>query len=189
MNLRPEHHLLPSTLQAFLGRGRGPEIYFFFFSPVVARRIFSCIMQTVSCGMWGLVSCPGIKPWSPALGRQRFSHCTTREVLRNLHFKRAPQSLSMHVGLKLYLGKPSPNSSFPGSPFPNGIMGPACFLWPVFDGQKDIYCHPPPLEARSEWGALLRRNLRSPECAAYEAAAVGVLSILSDKEWSKWVAG
>ena len=35
---------------------------------VAAYRIFSFGMQTLSCGMWDLVSWPGIEPWPPALG-------------------------------------------------------------------------------------------------------------------------
>ena len=34
----------------------------------------------LSCGMWDLVPCPGIKPEFPALGVQSLSHWTTREV-------------------------------------------------------------------------------------------------------------
>ena len=32
------------------------------------QEIFSCSMQTLSCGMWDLVPWPGIKPRPPALG-------------------------------------------------------------------------------------------------------------------------
>ena len=47
-------------------------------SPILgACRIFSC-------GMWDLVSRPGIEPRHPALGAQSLSHWTTREVLRPL---------------------------------------------------------------------------------------------------------
>ena len=37
-------------------------------------------MRTLSCGMWNLTPCPGIKPASPALRAQILSHWTTREV-------------------------------------------------------------------------------------------------------------
>ena len=47
---------------------------------VAAHGIFSCSMWTLSCGMWGLVPWPGIKPGPPALGAQRCSHWTTREI-------------------------------------------------------------------------------------------------------------
>ena len=47
---------------------------------VMASRIFSCIMQTLSCGLWDLVPWPGIRPGSPALGAQSLNHWTTREV-------------------------------------------------------------------------------------------------------------
>ena len=44
------------------------------------QEIFSCSMQTLSCGMWDLVPWPGIKPRPPALGAWSLSHWTTREV-------------------------------------------------------------------------------------------------------------
>ena len=63
----------------------------------VACGIFSCDMQTLSCGMWtqlqpaGLehpAACtqdlflqPGIEPRPPALGARSLMYCTTREVL------------------------------------------------------------------------------------------------------------
>ena len=47
---------------------------------VVACRMCSCGMQTLSCGMWDLVSWPGIKPRPPALGGQSLSHWTTSEI-------------------------------------------------------------------------------------------------------------
>ena len=34
----------------------------------------------LSCGMWDLVLCPGIKPGAPALGVWSFGHWTMREV-------------------------------------------------------------------------------------------------------------
>ena len=37
-------------------------------------------MPGLSCSMWDLVSCSGIKPRPPALGAQSLSHWTTREV-------------------------------------------------------------------------------------------------------------
>ena len=46
----------------------------------VARRIFSCSTQTLSCRVWDPVLWPGIKPRSPSLGAQSLSHWTTREV-------------------------------------------------------------------------------------------------------------
>ena len=51
---------------------------------VVACRIFTCSMQTLSCSMWDLVPQPGIEPGSPALGAQSLSHRTTREVPMSL---------------------------------------------------------------------------------------------------------
>ena len=47
---------------------------------VVACRIFSRFMQTLSCGMWDLVPWPGTKPGSPALGAQSLSLWTGRQV-------------------------------------------------------------------------------------------------------------
>ena len=47
---------------------------------VVAGRIFSCGLQTLSCGMWDLVPWPEIKPGPPALGAQNLNHWTTVEV-------------------------------------------------------------------------------------------------------------
>ena len=45
-----------------------------------ACRIFSCGMQTFTCGMWDPVPRLGTTPESPALGAQNLSHWTTREV-------------------------------------------------------------------------------------------------------------
>ena len=42
---------------------------------------FSCSTWVFSCSMWDLVPWPRIKPKPPALGAQRLSHWTTREVL------------------------------------------------------------------------------------------------------------
>ena len=47
---------------------------------VSALRIFSCNMRTLSCGMWDLVSWPGIEPGPHALATWSLSHWTTREV-------------------------------------------------------------------------------------------------------------
>ena len=48
----------------------------------VACRIFSCNMQTLSCGMWDLIPWPEIEPRSPALGAQSLSPWTSRAVSR-----------------------------------------------------------------------------------------------------------
>ena len=53
---------------------------------VAACRIFSCGMQTLSCGMWDLVPWSGSEPGPPALGAQSLSNWTTREVPK--YFKR-----------------------------------------------------------------------------------------------------
>ena len=47
---------------------------------VVACRIFSYGIQTLSCGKCELVLWPWIKPSTPALGVWSLSHWTTREV-------------------------------------------------------------------------------------------------------------
>ena len=41
----------------------------------------SCGTKIISCGMWNLVSWPGIEPGPPALRAWSLSHWTTREVL------------------------------------------------------------------------------------------------------------
>ena len=51
---------------------------------VVACGIFSCGMQSLSCGMWDLVLWPGIKPGPPAFRAWSLSHWTTREVPGNV---------------------------------------------------------------------------------------------------------
>ena len=45
-----------------------------------AQGIFRCIIQTVSCHMWGLVSLPGFEPRLPALGAWSLSHQATRDI-------------------------------------------------------------------------------------------------------------
>ena len=47
---------------------------------MITHRIFSWGMWTLSCSIWDLVPCPGIKPGAPALGAWRLSHWTPREV-------------------------------------------------------------------------------------------------------------
>ena len=37
-------------------------------------------LEFFSCGLWDLVSWPGLEPRPPALGVQSLSHWTTREV-------------------------------------------------------------------------------------------------------------
>ena len=49
---------------------------------VMASRIFSCIMQTLSCGMQDIVPWPGMEPRSPALRAQSLSHWILRKVPR-----------------------------------------------------------------------------------------------------------
>ena len=45
------------------------------------KKIFIYLpVQVLSCGMWGLVPPPGIKPQPPALRAQSLSHWTTREI-------------------------------------------------------------------------------------------------------------
>ena len=47
---------------------------------VVAHRIFSCVMRTLSWGMWDLVPWSGIEPGPLALEAWSLSHWNTREV-------------------------------------------------------------------------------------------------------------
>jgi len=47
---------------------------------VVACGIFTCSVQTLSCGMWDLVPQPGIEPGPPPFGAQSPSHWPTRKV-------------------------------------------------------------------------------------------------------------
>ena len=49
--------------------------------------------------MWDLVPWPGIEPWSPALGAQSLSHCTTRDVPSKVYFlkDRAGLELTGHI--------------------------------------------------------------------------------------------
>ena len=56
------------------------KIYFYFIYLVVAHRIFSCCMWTLTHGMWYLAPWPGIKPGPPALVVRSLSCWTTREV-------------------------------------------------------------------------------------------------------------
>ena len=56
-------------------------------------------MQSLSCGMWDLVSWPGIETGSPALGVRSLSHWTTREVpLWNFSLERWKKILGMDDG-------------------------------------------------------------------------------------------
>ena len=52
--------------------------FFFFFNKSFIY--FNLAALGLSCCMWDLVPCPGIKPRPPALGVQSPSHWTTREV-------------------------------------------------------------------------------------------------------------
>ena len=47
---------------------------------IVACRILSCGILSLSCSMWGLGPWPEIEPWPPALGAWTLSHRTTREI-------------------------------------------------------------------------------------------------------------
>ena len=48
---------------------------------IVACRIFSCPIRTLSFGLWNLVSWPGIEPGPPTLGAWSLSHWTTGNSL------------------------------------------------------------------------------------------------------------
>ena len=80
---------------------------------IAACGVFSCGMQTLSCGVWNLVPLPKIKPRSPALGVWHLSHWTTREVPATLYlgFASRPQAPSR-------VTVPFMSSGFPLSPPP-----------------------------------------------------------------------
>ena len=59
-------------------------IYVFIYLPALD---LSCSMQTFDCGMWNLVSWPGIKPRPPAFGTQSFTHWITKEVPKIVFWK------------------------------------------------------------------------------------------------------
>ena len=67
--------------QLLISQGRSFILYLFIYL-FRLRRIFSCGMRTLSCGMnVGSTSpTPGIKPRPPASGAWRLPHWTTREV-------------------------------------------------------------------------------------------------------------
>ena len=74
---------------------------------IAACRIFSCSMQTLSCGMWDLVPQPVIKLSSPALGVWNLSHWTTREVPLSLFLKKKKKKKFLYLavpGLTLSIG-------------------------------------------------------------------------------------
>ena len=48
-----------------------------------ACEIFSCGMQTLSCGMWDLVPWPKMEPWPSASGVQGLSHWTQMSPLKH----------------------------------------------------------------------------------------------------------
>ena len=55
----------------------------------------SCGIQTLSCGLWGLVSQPGTEHGPPALAVQRLSHWTTREIPQDLFYISLISSLTL----------------------------------------------------------------------------------------------
>ena len=62
-------------------------LYFLSIYGYLAALGLCCSTWTLSCGMWGLVLWPGIKPRAPALGVLSLSHWTFREVPKHEHFK------------------------------------------------------------------------------------------------------
>ena len=87
---------------------------------LAACGVFSCGMQTLSCGIWNLVPLPKIKPRSPALGVWHLSHWTTREVPATLYlgFASRPQAPSR-------VRVPFMSSGFPLSPPPLALKDTA----------------------------------------------------------------
>ena len=76
---------------------------------VTSYRIFHWGTQTLSCGMWDLVPCPGIKSSPPALGSGSFRHWATREVPPSF-FLSLFLSFPLSLSLSLSLTPPSPFS-------------------------------------------------------------------------------
>ena len=70
-------------------------------SLVAACGLFSCGMQTFSCGMWDLVPWPGVEPRPPIWGELSLSHWTTREVPMK-HFSYRTFSLLLEEKEKLF---------------------------------------------------------------------------------------
>ena len=67
--------------------------YFYLFTwlcqvSVVTHGIFSCGIQTLSCGMWDLVPWPGIEPRHSAQGAWNLSHQTTGKSLYGNYYMR-----------------------------------------------------------------------------------------------------
>ena len=62
----------------------GKQVLFFFFFHAGS---YSCRIRSLSCSMWKLISWPGIRPRSPALGAWNLSYWTTREVPRHYALK------------------------------------------------------------------------------------------------------
>ena len=63
-----------------------------------------CSIQTLGCGIWDLVSYPGIELRAPALGTQSLSHWTTKEVPEILiFFKKISITLKKKIKHSLYL--------------------------------------------------------------------------------------
>ena len=96
---------------------------------VVARRIFSCGMWTLSCSTWDLIPWAGIKLGLRALGVQSLSHWTTGKALC-----RCCSGPFEHLVFLL-----------PGSFFPLPLLlSPTTHSFPVFialiTAQKDITC-------------------------------------------------
>ena len=59
---------------------------------VVAYRMFSCGMPILSCGMWDLIPCPGIKPGALVFGAQS-QPLDYQEILDQHGFLRVPVEL------------------------------------------------------------------------------------------------
>ena len=67
--------------------------YFYLFTwlcqvSVATHGIFSCGIQTLSCGMWDLVPWPGIEPRHSAQGAWNLSHRTTGKSLCGNYYMR-----------------------------------------------------------------------------------------------------
>ena len=110
---------------------------------VAALGIFSCSLQTLSCSIWDLVPCPGIKPQPPALGAWSLSHWTARE---------APK-YSWLSGIRTY------STAFPGIPSRPGFLAQLKILLPIRQGTGEINFHIP-FCGLSNTGKKRKRNMK-----------------------------
>ena len=92
----------PGCLQTYISMHLNSELKFL----IVYLFIW---LQHLSCVIWDLVSWPGIKPGSPALGAQSLSYWTTREILKCLIVKdeMGENNYWKHIYLSMYFTQES----------------------------------------------------------------------------------